>query len=151
MAPESTRRDMAGEDAASRSPVRLRARDSTKASDCDMDNTLPVYQLDTALAMPVAASGVDGGLREAFSVCFGPLAGRTTRRQCHNGGERRGGRRQPRAARPDHRGRQRTPVRQPRIQVIGGRARNTLEYIYVNTLERNGRIGSFRKTPKEYV
>lgn len=76
----------------SRSPVRLRAGGNTKASDRDMYNTSPVYQLDTMISMPVAAADVDGGIREAFSACFGPLAGRTARRQCRNGGGRRAGR-----------------------------------------------------------
>ena len=75
----------------SRSPVRLRAGDNTRAGNRDTDDTSPVYQPDTALAMPVAASGVDGGLREAFSACSGPPTGRTARRQCRNGGGRRAG------------------------------------------------------------
>ena len=83
-----------------------------------------------SLTCPTCGAGRTGGIllqrnRRLHQVVAGIRAGEPRHAPpCHNGGEQCGGHCQPCAARPDHQGRQRIPIHQPRIQVIGGRAGN---------------------------
>ena len=69
-----------------------------------------------------------------------------------NGGEQYGGRRQPRAAQPDHMVDNGSQYTSREFRSLAAALEITLEYIYVNTQEQNGHVESFHKTlKKEYV